>query len=216
MNPNGHFAIVTGGASGLGEATARRLAQAGAKVAIVDRNFALAEAVANDIGGRAYGLDVTDSAAAEAFFVQLASEMGVARILVNCAGLALAKRIVGRDGPHGLDEFAKIMNVNVMGSFNMLRLAASKGAIVSLTLPAARELAQFGIRVLAIAPGLFHTPLVAALPQAAQDSLAVAIPYPARLGHPDEFGHLVLHCVENIYLNGETIRLDGALRMAPK
>ena len=253
MNPNGHVALVTGGASGLGEATARRLAQAGARVAIVDRNFSLAEAVARDIGGSAYKLDVTDSAAAEAFFVQLAQDMGVARILVNCAGLALAKRIVGRDGPHGLDEYAKIMNVNVMGSFNMLRLAAaammqiepladgergvivstascaaydgqigqaayaaSKGAIVALTLPAAREFAQCGIRVLSIAPGLFHTPLVAALPQAAQDSLAVAIPYPARLGRPDEFGHLVLHCVENIYLNGETIRLDGALRMAPK
>jgi NAD(P)-dependent dehydrogenase (short-subunit alcohol dehydrogenase family) len=125
MNPNGHVALVTGGASGLGEATARRLAQAGARVAIVERNFSLAEAVARDIGGSPYKLDVTDSAAAEAFFVQLAQDMGVARILVNCAGLALAKRIVGRDGPHGLDEFAKIMNVNVMGSFNMLRLAAA-------------------------------------------------------------------------------------------
>lgn len=253
MNPQGHVAIVTGGASGLGEATARNLAAAGARIAIVDRNLELAQAVAHDIGGRAYGLDVTDSAAAEAFFSQLAQDMGVARILVNCAGLALAKRIVGRDGPHALDEFARIMNVNVMGSFNMLRLAAaamtqiepladgerglivstascaaydgqigqaayaaSKGAIVALTLPAAREFAQFGIRVLSIAPGLFHTPLVAGLPQAAQDSLAVAIPYPPRLGRPDEFGKLVLHCVENTYLNGETIRLDGALRMAPK
>jgi NAD(P)-dependent dehydrogenase (short-subunit alcohol dehydrogenase family) len=253
MNPKGHVAIVTGGASGLGEATARRLAQAGAKVAIIDRNSERATTIANDIGGRAYTLDVTDSAAAEAFFAQIASDMGVARILVNCAGLALAKRIVGREGPHSLEDFAKIINVNVMGSFNMLRLAAaaltqvepladgergvivstascaaydgqigqaayaaSKGAIVALTLPAAREFAQFGIRVLAIAPGLFQTPLVAALPQAAQDSLAVAIPYPARLGRPDEFGHLVLHCVENIYLNGETIRLDGALRMASK
>ncbi len=253
MNPKGHVAIVTGGASGLGEATARRLAQAGAKVAIIDRNSERATTIANDIGGRAYTLDVTDSVAAEAFFAQIASDMGVARILVNCAGLALAKRIVGREGPHSLEDFAKIMNVNVMGSFNMLRLAAaaltqvepladgergvivstascaaydgqigqaayaaSKGAIVALTLPAAREFAQFGIRVLAIAPGLFQTPLVAALPQAAQDSLAVAIPYPARLGRPDEFGHLVLHCVENIYLNGETIRLDGALRMASK
>ena len=253
MNPKGQVAIVTGGASGLGEATARRLAQAGAKVAIVDRNSERATAIAGEIGGRAYVLDVTDSSAAEGFFAQVASDMGVARILVNCAGLALAKRIVGREGPHSLEDFAKIMNVNVMGSFNMLRLAAaaltqvepladgergvivstascaaydgqigqaayaaSKGAIVALTLPAAREFAQFGIRVLAIAPGLFQTPLVAALPQAAQDSLAVAIPYPARLGRPDEFGHLVLHCVENIYLNGETIRLDGALRMASK
>lgn len=253
MNPKGQVAIVTGGASGLGEATARRLAQAGAKVAIVDRNSERATGIANEIGGRAYVLDVTDSSAAEGFFAQVASDMGVARILVNCAGLALAKRIVGREGPHSLEDFAKIMNVNVMGSFNMLRLAAaaltqvepladgergvivstascaaydgqigqaayaaSKGAIVALTLPAAREFAQFGIRVLAIAPGLFQTPLVAALPQAAQDSLAVAIPYPARLGRPDEFGHLVLHCVENIYLNGETIRLDGALRMASK
>ncbi len=253
MNPNGHVAIVTGGASGLGEATSRRLAAAGAMVAIVDRNIDLAQKVATEIGGRAYALDVTDGPGAEAFFKQLALDMGVPRILVNCAGFAVAKRIVGRDGPHALEDFAYVVNVNLVGSFNMMRLAAaamtksealetgergviistasvaayegqigqaayaaSKGGIVSLTLPAAREFAQFGIRVLALAPGLFLTPLLAQLPQPAQDSLAAAIPFPPRLGHPAEFASLVMHCVDNTFLNGEVIRLDGALRMAPK
>ncbi|MDB5569809.1 MAG: NAD(P)-dependent dehydrogenase, short-chain alcohol dehydrogenase family [Hyphomicrobiales bacterium] len=253
MNPNGHVAVVTGGASGLGEATARRLAAAGAKVAIVDRNLELGQKVAAEIGGRAYALDVSDAAGAEAFFKQLADDMGVARILVNCAGIAVARRIVGREGPHTLDEFAKVITVNLIGTFNMMRLmaaaltqieplaggergvivstasvaalegqigqaayAASKGGVVALTLPAAREFAQFGIRVLALAPGLFLTPLLAQLPQAAQDSLAAAIPFPPRLGLPDEFAALAMHCVENSFLNGEVIRLDGALRMAPK
>lgn len=253
MDPSGHVAIVTGGASGLGEATARKLAAQGARVAIVDRDAARGEAVARDIDGRAYAFDVANAADAEAFFGQLAKDLGAPRILVNCAGVAIARRIVGRDGPHALDEFAKIVNVNLIGSFNMLRLAAaamtqseplaggergvivstasvaayegqigqaayaaSKGGIVALTLPAAREFAQFGVRVLALAPGLFKTPLLAALPQAAQDSLAASIPFPPRLGDPSEFASLVLHCVENSFLNGEVIRLDGALRMAPR
>ncbi|HEY8578375.1 MAG TPA: SDR family NAD(P)-dependent oxidoreductase [Beijerinckiaceae bacterium] len=253
MDVNGQVAIVTGGASGLGEATARRLAAAGARVAIVDRDAARAESVAQEIGGRAYALDVSDAAAAEAFFATLARDMGAPRVLVNCAGVAVARRIVGRDGPHALDEFERIVRVNLVGSFNMLRLAAaammaaepredgergvivstasvaayegqigqaayaaSKGGVVALTLPAAREFAPHGVRVLALAPGLFKTPLLAALPPAAQESLAASIPYPSRLGDPAEFAALVAHCVENRFLNGEVIRLDGALRMAPK
>ena len=253
MNPKGQVAIVTGGASGLGEATARRLAQAGAKVAIVDRNSERATAIATEIGGRAYALDVTDSSAAEGFFAQVASDMGVARILVNCAGLALAKRIVGREGPHSLEEFAKIMNVNVMGSFNMLRLAAaaltqvepladgergvivstascaaydgqigqaayasSKAAVVGLTLPMARDLARSGIRVMTIAPGIFETPMLLGMPQEVQDALGQMVPFPPRLGRPAEYAQLARSIFENVMLNGETIRLDGAIRMAAK
>ncbi len=253
MDINGQVAVVTGGASGLGEATARAFAQRGAKVAIADRDMARAESVAREIGGRAFQVDVSDAASAEAFFAGLEKQMGAARVLVNCAGIAIAKRMVGRDGPMALEEFTQIINVNLNGSFNMMRLAAhtmtklepladnergvmistasvaayegqigqsaysaSKGGIVALTVPLARELAQFGVRVLAIAPGLFKTPLLGALPQEAQDSLASAIPYPRRLGSPGEYAALACHMVENSYLNGEVVRLDGALRMAPR
>ncbi len=246
-------AIVTGGASGLGAATARRLAKAGAKVAVCDLNTKLAETVAAEIGGVAVTCDVADSASAEAAIAAAAKAHGPARVLINCAGVAVAKRVVGREGPMALADFERVIRINLIGSFNMLRLAtadmskleplsggergvvvstasvaaydgqigqsaysASKGGIVSMTLPIARELAQFGIRVLAIAPGLFLTPLLAMLPQEAQDSLAAAIPFPNRLGDPSEFASLVMQMIDNPYLNGEVVRLDASLRMAPK
>jgi NAD(P)-dependent dehydrogenase (short-subunit alcohol dehydrogenase family) len=246
-------AIVTGGASGLGAATARQLAAQGAKVAICDLNAKLAETVAAEIGGVAVVCDVSDAAAAEAAVAQAAKAHGPARVLVNCAGIGVAKRVIGREGPMALSEFEKVIKINLIGSFNMLRVAtaemsklepllsgergvvictasvaaydgqigqaaysASKGGIVGMTLPIARELAQFGIRVMTIAPGLFLTPLLAGLPQEAQDSLAAAIPFPRRLGDADEFASLALHIVNNPYLNGEVIRLDASLRMAPR
>jgi NAD(P)-dependent dehydrogenase (short-subunit alcohol dehydrogenase family) len=246
-------AIVTGGASGLGAATARKLAAQGAKVAICDLNAKLAETVAAEIGGTAVICDVSDATAAEAAVAQAAKAHGPARVLVNCAGIGVAKRVIGREGPMALAEFEKVIRINLIGSFNMLRLAtaemskleplstgergvvictasvaaydgqigqaaysASKGGIVGMTLPIARELSQFGIRVMTIAPGLFLTPLLASLPQEAQDSLAAAIPFPRRLGDADEFASLALHIVDNPYLNGEVIRLDASLRMAPR
>jgi NAD(P)-dependent dehydrogenase (short-subunit alcohol dehydrogenase family) len=247
-------ALVTGGASGLGAATARRLAAAGAKVAVCDLNAKLAETVAAEIGGVAVVCDVSDAASAEAAIVTASKAHGPARVLVNCAGIGVAKRVIGRDGPMPLAEFDKVIRVNLIGTFNMLRLAtaemskleplaetgergvvistasvaaydgqigqsaysASKGGIVGMTLPIAREMAQFGIRVLTIAPGLFLTPLLANLPQEAQDSLAAAIPFPRRLGHADEFASLAMHMIDNPYLNGEVVRLDASLRMAPR
>ena len=247
-------AIVTGGASGLGAATARRLAAQGAKVAVCDLNAKLAESVAAEIKGTAIVCDVSDAASAEAAVAQATKAHGPARVLVNCAGIGVAKRVIGRDGPMPLADFDRVIRINLIGTFNMLRLAttemsrleplaatgergvvintasvaaydgqigqaaysASKGGIVGMTLPIARELAQFGIRVLTIAPGLFLTPLLANLPQEAQDSLAAAIPFPRRLGHADEFASLAMHMIDNPYLNGEVVRLDASLRMAPK
>jgi NAD(P)-dependent dehydrogenase (short-subunit alcohol dehydrogenase family) len=247
-------ALVTGGASGLGAATARRLAAAGARVAVCDLNAKLAETVAAEIGGVAVVCDVSDASSAEAAIAAASKAHGPARVLVNCAGIGVAKRVIGRDGPMPLAEFEKVIRVNLIGSFNMLRLAtaemskleplaetgergvvistasvaaydgqigqsaysASKGGIVGMTLPIAREMAQFGIRVLTIAPGLFLTPLLANLPQEAQDSLAAAIPFPRRLGHADEFASLAMHMIDNPYLNGEVVRLDASLRMAPR
>jgi len=246
-------AIVTGGASGLGAATARKLAGLGAKVTVCDLNTRLAEEVAAEIKGTAVSCDVSDAASAEAAVVQATKAHGPARVLVNCAGIGVAKRVIGRDGPMPLADFERVIRINLIGSFNMLRLAtaemskleplasgergvvintasvaaydgqigqaaysASKGGIVAMTLPIARELSQFGIRVLTIAPGLFLTPLLANLPQEAQDSLAASIPFPRRLGAADEFASLALHMIDNPYLNGEVVRLDAALRMAPK
>jgi len=253
MNPNGQAAVVTGAASGLGAVTARHLAKAGAKVALLDVNIDAARALAKELGGIAISCDVTDETGAAAAVAQAKQQHGPAAILVNCAGIGPAKRIVGRDGPMPLGDFERVIRINLIGTFNMLRLAAadmtslpqgedgergviistasvaafegqvgqaayasSKGGVAALTLPAAREFAQFGIRVLAIAPGIFGTPMLLALPTEVQESLGASVPFPKRLGEPDEFAELVLHCVANRYLNGEVIRLDGALRMAPR
>jgi NAD(P)-dependent dehydrogenase (short-subunit alcohol dehydrogenase family) len=240
MEIKGQAAIVTGGGSGLGAATARALAAAGAKVAIFDVNEKAAAEVAIDINGIAVTCDVGDAASGEAAVKKATADHGPARILVNCAGVGPAKRIVGKDGPMPLADFERVIRINLIGTFNMMRLvaaamqplaplpdgergvigqaaySASKGGVASLTLPAAREFAQFGIRVLAIAPGIFGTPMLKALPQEAQESLGASVPFPKRLGEPREFAALVMHCIHNGYLNGEVIRLDGALRMAPR
>jgi NAD(P)-dependent dehydrogenase (short-subunit alcohol dehydrogenase family) len=253
MEPRGHAAVVTGAASGLGAETAATLARAGAKVALLDVNIDGAREVAGKIGGVAIRCDVRSADDAAKALAEATAKQGTARILVNCAGVGPAKRIVGRDGPMPLAEFEKVIAINLVGTFNMMRLAAaemqplepladsergvivstasvaafegqigqaayaaSKGGVAALTLPAARELAQFGIRVMAIAPGIFGTPMLRALPQAAQDSLSASVPFPKRLGEPREFADLVMTIVRSSYLNGETIRLDGALRMAPR
>ncbi|MGB8183154.1 MAG: SDR family NAD(P)-dependent oxidoreductase [Stellaceae bacterium] len=248
-------AIVTGGASGLGLATARLLASAGARVAVVDIDGEAAMRAAGTLGSDALAArcDVSDAAQGEALVVDLAKRLGRARILVNCAGIGPAKRVVGKSGPMPLVDFAQVIAVNLIGTFNMIRLvgaemstleplnvdgergviintasvaafdgqigqaaySASKGGVAALTLPVAREFARFGIRVMTIAPGIFETPMVRALPEAAQQSLGASVPFPKRLGIPDEYAALVRHIVENPMLNGEVIRLDGALRMAP-
>lgn len=252
MNIDGHAALVTGGASGLGEATARELARLGAKVAVLDVNLALAEKVAADIGGVACQCDITSSDSVAAALEKATSVHGPARILMNIAGIGSAKRVVGKDGQAApLEDFAKVITVNLIGSYNMSRLfaadcvkldpledgergvmmftasvaafdgqvgqqaySASKGGLVGMTLPMARDLAQHGIRVCTIAPGLFATPLMKQLPEPVQQSLAASIPFPPRLGKPEEFAQLACHIVTNTHLNGEVIRLDGALRMA--
>lgn len=254
MKIEGQAALVTGGASGLGEATARELARLGAKVAVLDRNAELAEKVAQDIGGVACGCDITDAASTAAALEKAAAAHGPARILMNIAGIGTAKRIVGKDGnPAPLEDFQRVVNVNLVGAYNVSRLfaaacarlepneggergtilftasvaafdgqvgqqaySASKGGLVGMTLPMARDLAQHGIRVCTIAPGLFATPLLLELPEAVQQSLAASIPFPPRLGKPSEFAELACHFVTNAHLNGEVIRLDGALRMAPR
>jgi len=252
MDIRGLAAIVTGAGSGLGEATARALAGAGAKVAVFDVDEEGAAKVAADIGGIAVRCDVSDAASAEAAVAQAREAHGPARVAVNCAGIAPAAKIVGRNGPLPLEKFAQVVGVNLLGTFNIMRLAAadmqaleplatgergvivntasiaafegqigqaayaaSKGGVVALTLPAAREFARHGIRVLTIAPGIFGTPMLKALPEETQASLGAAVPFPSRLGDPAEFAALVLHMVGNVMLNGETIRLDGALRMPP-
>lgn len=253
MNIAGHAAIVTGGASGLGGATAARLAKAGAKVTILDRNPSLSAETADQIGGRFAVVDVADQAAVADALAEAEGVYGKARILVNCAGIGPPAKVIGRDGKAiPLADFVNIITVNLIGSFNVLskfaeRLhdadpvgeergvivntasvaafdgqigqaayAASKAAIAGMTLPIAREFARYGIRVTTIAPGLFLTPLLATLPQEAQDSLGQQVPFPARLGDPDEYAQLVEAIVTNPMLNGETIRLDGAIRMAPR
>jgi NAD(P)-dependent dehydrogenase (short-subunit alcohol dehydrogenase family) len=253
MEIKGHAAIVTGGGSGLGAATAKMLADAGAKVALLDVNMDAANAHAKAIGGIAIKCDVADSGSAEAAIKEANTKNGVARILVNCAGIGKAGRIVGREGPMPLGNYEQVIKINLIGSFNTLRLFAadlskaealeagergiaintasvaaydgqigqaayssSKGGIVALTLPAARELAQFGIRVCAIAPGIFLTPMLMGLSEEVRGSLAAAVPFPQLLGKPEEYAFLARQMIENRYLNGEVIRLDGALRMAPK
>lgn len=253
MDVKGVAALVTGGASGLGAAAAAALAKAGAKVAVLDVNENGAKASANPLGGIGLRCDVTDDASATQAVEAAAKAHGPARVLVNCAGIAPGKRMVGRDGPMPLADFKRVIDINLIGTFNMMRLAAagmakldpldggergvivstasiaafegqigqtayaaSKGGVASLTIPAARELSQFGIRVMAIAPGIFGTPMLKGLPQETQDSLGASVPFPARLGDPEEFAELVLFIARNRYLNGEVIRIDGALRMAPR
>ena len=253
MRLDGQAAIVTGGASGLGGATAHRLARAGCRVAVLDINQAAAEASASRIGGLGIGCDVADAASAETAVATARDAHGPARLLVNCAGVGTAGRIVGRDGPIQLAAFERVIRVNLIGSFNLLRLAAaamsaldaledgergvivntasiaayegqvgqsayaaSKAGVIGMTLPAARELARIGVRVVTIAPGLFRTPMVEGLPQDVQRSLGESVPFPARLGMPEQFAALVEHIATNTYLNGETLRLDGALRMPPR
>jgi len=254
MNIQGQAALVTGGASGLGEATARELARLGARVAVLDVNMALAEKVAADIGGVACQCDITNTESVTAALAKATAAHGPARILMNVAGIGSAKRIVQKDGSAApLEDFTRVVNVNLIGAYNISRLfaaacvkldaledgergvmmftasvaafdgqvgqqaySASKGGLVGMTLPMARDLAQYGIRVCTIAPGLFATPLMKTLPEAVQQSLAASIPFPQRLGKPEEFAQLAAHIVSNGHLNGEVIRLDGALRMAPR
>lgn len=249
----GAGAFVTGGGSGLGEAVARMLAARGAVVHLFDRNRDAAEKVASEIGATAHVGDVVDETAAAAALAAAAKAGNGLRILVNCAGIGTAGRILGREAVLPLADFEKVIRVNLIGTFNMMRLAAehmsradelddhargvivntasvaafdgqigqaayaaSKGGIVSLALPAARELARFGIRVNTVAPGIFLTPLLHTLPEEAQKSLAAQIPYPSRLGDPQEFADAVRFLIENQYINGEVIRLDGAVRMQPR
>jgi NAD(P)-dependent dehydrogenase (short-subunit alcohol dehydrogenase family) len=250
MQLKGEAALVTGGGSGLGAATARALAKSGAKVAVLDINEANAQKIAAEIGGLAVACDVADAKSGEAAVAKARAAHGPARVLINCAGIGIGQRIVGRDGPHPLDQFARVININLIGSFNLIRLAAvdmqklaplgdgERGVIIStasvaafegqigqaaysaskgaLTMPAAREFAASGIRVNTIAPGLFATPLMASLPPQVQESLGKSVPFPQRLGKPEEYAELALAIIANPMINGETIRLDGALRMQPK
>ncbi len=249
-----HSAIVTGGGSGLGEAVARELARQGAKVAVIDVHAANAERVAAEIGGIACTADIADSASLTAALDAAEAAHGTARIVMNIAGIGTAKRVIGKDGePAPLDAFERVIRINLVGTYNVVRLtaariarlapladgergvmlmtasaaaydgqvgqeaySASKGGLVAMTLPLARDLASHGIRVVTLAPGLFQTPLMQQLPEEVQRSLAASIPFPKRLGHPEEFAALAAHVVTNVHLNGETIRLDGALRMAPR
>ncbi|SEP72047.1 NAD(P)-dependent dehydrogenase, short-chain alcohol dehydrogenase family [Loktanella sp. DSM 29012] len=253
MDIQGIGVIVAGGASGLGAATARRLATAGAQVTIIDMNAALGQTLAAEIGGTFAQADVTDDAAVTQAIDAAFAGPTPPRLCVNCAGIGPPAKIVNRDGtPLPLAEFTRIVTINLIGTFNVMSkfaaqlqkldplgeergaiintasvaafdgqigqpaYAASKGGVAALTLPAAREMARFGIRVMTIAPGLFLTPLMESLPQEAQDSLGAQVPFPNRLGDPDEYARLVQSIAENPMLNGEVIRLDGAIRMAPK
>jgi NAD(P)-dependent dehydrogenase (short-subunit alcohol dehydrogenase family) len=254
MNISGSSAIVTGGGSGLGEAVARELARLGAKVAVLDVNAEGAQRVAADIGGIACRADITRTEDVEAALDAAEGRHGTPRIVMNIAGIGTAKRVIGKDGsPAPLEDFERVVRINLVGTYNVIRLAAariaklepladgergvvvntasvaafdgqvgqeaysaSKGGIVGMTLPLARDLAQWGIRVMTVAPGLFRTPLMEQLPEPVQQSLAASIPFPKRLGHPEEFAALAAHIVSNGHLNGEVIRLDGALRMAPR
>lgn len=250
-----HTFVITGGASGLGAATARHLVTQGASVVLLDINQPAVVAQAELLGPHALGLacDICDSEQVQRALDAATERFGALHGLINCAGVVGAQRILGRKGPHDLDDFSRVLQINVIGSFNMLRLtaqimannqvneegergviintasvaaydgqlgqaayAASKGAIVSLTLPAARELAGFGIRVMTIAPGVFETPMMAGMTDEVRASLCADVPFPARLGKPDEYAALAQHIIENSMLNGEVIRIDGALRMGIK
>lgn len=253
MEISNHVAIVTGGGSGLGAETARMLGELGARVAVLDLNSQAAEAVAAAIGGYGVAVDICDADGASQAIQAVVDKLGAPRILVNCAGIGGASRVLRKDGPMPLEAFQKIVRVNLEGTFNMIRLtaaqmerleplddgergtivntasvaayegqigqaayAASKGGIVAMTLPIAREFARCGIRVNTIAPGIFLTPLLNELPEEAQQALGNSIPFPSRLGTPAEFSDLVRTCVTNNYLNGETIRIDGSVRLTAK
>lgn len=256
MNILGKVCVVTGGASGLGAATAQHLVAQGAKVILVDMNQELGQQLQQQLGENAefIAVDVTDENQVQQLFNHIEQKYGQLNGLVNCAGIAPSAKVLGRDGLHDLAMFQKVLNINVTGSFNMIRFAAqlmskydlaadeeergvivntasvaafdgqigqsaysaSKGAIVGMTLPLARELAREAIRVMTIAPGIMETPMLKALPQQVQDALGQMVPFPPRLAKPEEFAHLVGHIFENGYLNGEVIRLDGAIRMQPK
>lgn len=253
MQTKNQIAIITGAASGMGAATARYFAKAGIQTALLDRNIDAAKKVAEEFKGAAIACDVTDAANVESALAHVTEKFGVPRICINCAGVAPAARMVGKQGPLPLDDFKRAIEINLIGTFNVMRLAAaamtklsaletgergviintasvaayegqigqvtysaSKGGVVAMTLPAARELAQFGIRVMTIAPGLMHTPMLAGLPTAVQEQLPEHIPFPHRLGEAEEYAALALHIVENTYLNGEVIRLDAALRLPIK
>ncbi|TDV97166.1 NAD(P)-dependent dehydrogenase (short-subunit alcohol dehydrogenase family) [Halomonas alkaliantarctica] len=255
MNCKDNTFLITGGASGLGEATVRALHTVGARVVIADLNSERGESLAATLGDNAVfqRTDVTSEADAQAVVDKALNTFGSLQGLINCAGIGDPAKVVGREGPQPLEVFSRVVQINLLGTFNMLRLAAaaiaksepqadgergviintasvaaydgqigqagyaaSKGGVVSMTLPIARELARHGIRVMTIAPGLFMTPLMKTLPEEVQQSLAASIPFPNRLGEPDEFARLACHIVGNTMLNGETIRLDGAIRMAPR
>ncbi len=254
MDLNGVTALVTGAGSGMGAATAKALADRGARVAVVDLNLESAQQTADSIKGLALSADVSSGESVEAALQQVVDELGAPRVVVSCAGIAAASRIVGREGPHELDLYQRVINVNLVGTFNVLRLTAermstldpvsdsgargvivntasvaaydgqigqaayssSKGGVVALTLPAARELARFGIRVMTVAPGLIGTPMLLNMPDEVQQSLAGQVPFPQRFGTPEEYADLVLHIVDNEMLNGEVIRFDGAIRLQPK
>lgn len=256
MNIQGKVIVITGGASGLGAATATHLVEHGAKVILVDMNQEQGQALQQQLGAQSefVQLDVTDEQTVEAFFAHVESTYGQLNGLINCAGIAPSAKVLGRNGIHELAMFQKVLNINVNGTFNMLRhaaaliakyelqageeergvivntasvaaydgqigqtaYAASKGAVVAMTLPLARELAREAIRVMTIAPGIMETPMLKGMPQNVQDALGQMVPFPPRLAKPQEFAQLVGHIFENSYLNGEVIRLDGAIRMAPK
>ena len=247
-------AIITGGASGMGAATARLLSQQGVKVALLDLNKEAANVIAKELNGIAIGCDVTNSDSIESAISEIEKTIGIARICINCAGIVHGRRMVNQQGPMPLDEFRKVIDINLVGTFNVMRLAAaamtklptldeagergviintasiaafdgqigqtaysaSKGGIVGMTLPAARELAGFGIRVMTIAPGLVDTPMFQKISPEARASLEAMVPFPKRLAKPEEFAMLAKHIIENQMLNGEVIRLDGAIRMQPK
>ena len=245
--------LITGGASGLGAATARMAAGGGGKVVIADLQVEAGEALAKELGGKFARCDVTSEADGKAAVEAAVKGFGGIHVLVNCAGIGTAERTIGKDAPHDLARFTRVISINLIGTFNMIRLAAdamakagpnaagergvivntasvaaydgqigqaaysaSKGGVVGMTLPIARDLSRNGIRVVTIAPGLFLTPMLLGLPKEAQDSLGKQVPFPSRLGKPEEYAALAKHIVENEMLNGETIRLDGAIRMAPK
>lgn len=255
MKIQGCSAIVTGGASGLGEATVRKIIKGGGKAVILDQSIENGEQVQNELGNNVLFLqaDVTNEEEVQASLNKAEIFMNGLNTVINCAGIAIAEKVIGRNGTHDLSLFSKVIHVNLIGTFNVIRLAAekmrnneinehnergviintasvaafegqigqaaysaSKGGIVGMTLPIARELARYGIRVMAIAPGLFHTPLFDSLPEEARNSLGKMVPFPSRLGYPEEYAQLVQSILENPMLNGETIRLDGAIRMQPK